>query len=244
MIAIGGAIGTGIFLASGATINQAGPGGALVAYASIGIMVYFLMTSLGEMATFMPVSGSFQIYASNEETSKVFSTKTMFRVINYLYLVENGINTMSMDIKGLVESSVSLGVVTSKKSEVEFTALIRSSVKSLYIELLNRIEVLAKLIGGEVIIQSNCPLWEYKADSKVRGVFEEVYNKMYGKKPEITAVHVGLECGVFDEIFNGDMDMISFGSDTYDFHTPHEHMSISSIKRSWEFLLEVLKAIV
>jgi lysine-specific permease len=64
MIAIGGAIGTGIFLALGATIKQAGPGGALVAYACIGVMVYFLMTSLGEMATFMPVSGSFETYAS------------------------------------------------------------------------------------------------------------------------------------------------------------------------------------
>jgi lysine-specific permease len=64
MIAIGGTIGTGIFLALGATIHQAGPGGALVAYISIGIMVYFLMTSLGEMATFMPVSGSFGTYAS------------------------------------------------------------------------------------------------------------------------------------------------------------------------------------
>ncbi|OPJ64431.1 amino acid permease [Clostridium oryzae] len=64
MIAMGGAIGTGIFLALGATIKQAGPGGALVAYACIGVMVYFLMTSLGEMATFMPVSGSFETYAS------------------------------------------------------------------------------------------------------------------------------------------------------------------------------------
>ncbi|BAH06487.1 hypothetical protein CKR_1436 [Clostridium kluyveri NBRC 12016] len=64
MIAIGGAIGTGIFLALGATINQAGPGGALVAYGCIGIMVYFLMTGLGEMATYMPVSGSFGVYAT------------------------------------------------------------------------------------------------------------------------------------------------------------------------------------
>ncbi|MCR3757502.1 amino acid permease [Clostridium felsineum] len=64
MIAMGGAIGTGIFVALGDTIHQAGPGGALVAYACIGVMVYFLMTSLGEMATFMPVSGSFETYAS------------------------------------------------------------------------------------------------------------------------------------------------------------------------------------
>ena len=63
MIAMGGAIGTGIFLAMGDTIHQAGPGGALVAYGLIGIMVYFLMTSLGEMATYMPVTGSFGEYA-------------------------------------------------------------------------------------------------------------------------------------------------------------------------------------
>ncbi|MBV7504048.1 amino acid permease [Bacillus sp. sid0103] len=64
MIAIGGSIGTGLFLATGASIQTAGPGGALIAYGAIGIMVYFLMTSLGEMATLMPVSGSFSTYGS------------------------------------------------------------------------------------------------------------------------------------------------------------------------------------
>ncbi len=63
MIALGGSIGTGLFVASGASIHSAGPGGALAAYAAIGIMVYFLMTSLGEMATYMPVTGSFATYA-------------------------------------------------------------------------------------------------------------------------------------------------------------------------------------
>ncbi|WP_066366145.1 amino acid permease [Neobacillus fumarioli] len=64
MIAIGGSIGTGLFLATGLSIRTAGPGGALIAYGAIGIMVYFLMTSLGEMATYMPVSGSFATYAT------------------------------------------------------------------------------------------------------------------------------------------------------------------------------------
>ncbi|MDM1086160.1 Lysine-specific permease [Myroides odoratimimus] len=64
MIAIGGCIGTGLFMASGEAIHQAGPGGALLAYAMIGLMVYFLMTSLGEMATYLPVSGSFSTYAA------------------------------------------------------------------------------------------------------------------------------------------------------------------------------------
>lgn len=65
MISLGGTIGTGLFLASGASVAQAGPGGALVAYALIGVMVFFLMTSLGEMAAYMPSSGSFSTYASN-----------------------------------------------------------------------------------------------------------------------------------------------------------------------------------
>ncbi|MEQ4675466.1 amino acid permease [Providencia vermicola] len=64
MIAIGGSIGTGLFVASGATVAQAGPGGALLSYAIIGLMVYFLMTSLGELAAYMPVSGSFATYGA------------------------------------------------------------------------------------------------------------------------------------------------------------------------------------
>ncbi|MBV6712228.1 amino acid permease [Paenibacillus chitinolyticus] len=64
MISLGGSIGTGLFLASGGAIHSAGPGGALIAYAAIGIMVYFLMTSLGELSAYMPVSGSFSTYAS------------------------------------------------------------------------------------------------------------------------------------------------------------------------------------
>ena len=64
MIAIGGSIGTGLFVASGASVSQAGPGGALAAYILIGAMVYFLMTSLGELAAYMPVSGSFATYLS------------------------------------------------------------------------------------------------------------------------------------------------------------------------------------
>lgn len=64
MIALGGSIGTGIFIAMGDTLNQAGPGGALAAYGLVGIMVYFLITSLGEMATHMPISGSFSSYAT------------------------------------------------------------------------------------------------------------------------------------------------------------------------------------
>lgn len=64
MIAIGGAIGTGLFLACGNAVSSAGPGGALAAFAIMGILVYFMMNSLGEMATLLPISGSFETYAT------------------------------------------------------------------------------------------------------------------------------------------------------------------------------------
>ena len=65
---------------------------------------------------------------------------------------------------------------------------------------------------------------------------------MYGKEAEIVAIHAGVECGLFNEKL-GDLDMISFGPDLYDVHTPEEHMSIKSVKNTWEYLLEILKAI-
>lgn len=181
--------------------------------------------------------------ACPEDPAKVLSKDSMRKAINYLYLVENGVNTMSMDIEGLVESSVSLGVVRTCENELEMKSLVRSSVKNIYEELLNRLEAFAELFGGEASALGNCPLWQYNPDSGISAVFEETYYRMYGKKAEIAAMHAGLECGIFDEIFDGGMDMISLGPDTYEFHTPQEHLSISSVKRTWEFLREVLETI-
>lgn len=178
-----------------------------------------------------------------EEVSEVFSKETKERAINYLYLVENGIHTMSGDIEGLVESSVSLGVVGTGRNEIELKALIRSSVKSIYEEMLNRLEAFASLFGGEAAALGNCPLWQYNPHSRIRELCEETFFKMYGRKADVTAMHAGLECGIFDEIFDGKMDMISLGPDTYEFHTPKEHLSIPSVERTWEFLREVLKGI-
>ena len=161
-------------------------------------------------------------------------------VVNYLYLVINGVTSMSMDIKGLVESSLNLGVISTLKDSIEFISSIRSSVRSLKNELLNRLVVTAKLNGGSVVTESGYPEWAYNPNSKIRTIFEDVYEKMYGKKPHITAIHAGLECGLFTEKFD-QMDAISFGPNLYDVHTTNEHMSISSVQRTWEYLLEILK---
>lgn len=174
--------------------------------------------------------------------SQILSKKSTENVINYLYLIINGVNSMSMDIKGLVESSLNLGVVTTYNDGVEFISSIRSSVRSLKHELYNRLFVTAKINGGNVVSESSYPEWAFNPNSKIRTIFENVYEKMYGKKPHISAIHAGLECGLFAEKF-GEIDAISFGPNLYDVHTPNESMSISSVQRTWEYLLEVLKNI-
>lgn len=177
-----------------------------------------------------------------DSPTQMFSKESTKNVVNYLYLIINGVTSMSMDIKGLVESSLNLGVVTTYKDGVEFISSIRSSVRSLKNELYNRLLVTAKINSGNVVSESSYPEWAYNPDSKIRTIFENVYEKMYGKKPHISAIHAGLECGLFAEKF-GELDAISFGPNLYDVHTPNENMSISSVQRTWEYLLEVLKNI-
>lgn len=177
----------------------------------------------------------------SEGPSKILSCKSAESVVNYLYLVQDGINSMSMDIAGLVESSLNLGVVTTLENEIEFISAVRSSVKSLKKEIFTRVATLAKLVGAEVATESDYPEWAYNSESNIRNVFVEVYEKMNGKKPEISAIHAGLECGLLGEKFNGEIDMISFGPNLYDVHTPDEHMDICSVQRMWDYLVEVLK---
>ena len=173
---------------------------------------------------------------------EMLSKESTNNVVNYLYLVINGVTSMSMNIKGLVESSLNLGVISTYKDSIEFISSIRSSVRSLKDDLTNRLTLTAKLCGGSVSRESDYPEWAYNPDSKIRKIFEAIYEKMYGQKPHITAIHAGLECGLFAEKF-GKVDQISFGPNLYDVHTPNEHMSISSVQRMWEYLLEVLKNI-
>ena len=179
---------------------------------------------------------------SQEATGKMFTTESTENVIDLLYLYPNGINTKSVEIEGLVESSTNLGIVITNEDNVEFDSAIRSSVPSLKEEIVLRSKTIVELLGGEFTTTSDYPAWEYNPNSKLRDICQDVHKKMYGKEAEIVAIHAGVECGLFNEKL-GDLDMISFGPDLYDVHTPEEHMSIKSVKNTWEYLLEILKAI-
>lgn len=176
------------------------------------------------------------------KVENVFSDATTIKVINLSYMYQNGVNTMSSEIEGLVESSTNLGVVITNKNDIEFHSAVRSSIFSIREEIVERNKSLTEILGGTFESNSGYPEWPYKSDSKIREICKEVYSRMYGKEADVVAIHAGLECGILKERL-GDLDIISFGPDIMDIHTPNEHLSISSSYRCFEYLLEVLKEI-
>ena len=173
---------------------------------------------------------------------KEFNKTTTDKVINLLYLYPNGVNTRSTEIDGLVESSTNLGVLSTGEDYVEFDSAVRSSVPSLKKEIESRIKTITEILGAEFSSKSDYPGWEYNPNSKMREICQKVYKDMTGKEAKIVAIHAGVECGLFNEKL-GNLDMISFGPNLYDVHTPQEHMSITSVKNTWEYLLKVLAEI-
>lgn len=181
-----------------------------------------------------------EIIEVDEKPSKIFSKDTTDKAIKLLYLIPNGIKTMSMDIKDLVESSTNLGVVTTCDDVLTFDSAVRSSIRSLKDEIVNKSVLIAETFGAKLETESAYPEWQYDKESGIRNLFQKVYREKYNTEPEIVAIHAGVECGLFKEKF-GEIDMISFGPNLYDVHTPDEHLSISSVQRTYEYLLDVLK---
>ncbi|MDT8715205.1 aminoacyl-histidine dipeptidase [Clostridium sp. 19966] len=171
---------------------------------------------------------------------KVFSKETKDKAIKLLNVIPNGIYTMSTDIAGLVQSSTNIGVLTTKENEIDYDSAVRSSVRTLKYDILNQTIIIAEALGAKVKVTSEYPEWKYNANSELREILKKVYKRMYDAEPEVVAIHAGVECGFLEEKF-GAIDMISFGPNIYDAHTPDERLSISSTERTWNYLLEVLK---
>lgn len=183
-----------------------------------------------------------ELEENSSDIKEVLTDDCKKKVINGLMLIPNGIQTMSMDIEGLVQSSTNIGVITFNREDINFESAVRSSIKSLKYDIIDKISSLAHLLGGTSLTEADYPEWEYKRDSYIREVFINTYKEMTGNEPKVTAIHAGLECGLLKEKL-GDIDIISFGPNMYDVHTPDESLSISSTKRTWEYLKKVLQNI-
>ena len=181
-------------------------------------------------------------YKLNEISKKIMKNDDKDNLISLIRLMPQGVQTMSADIEGLVESSSNVGVIKTTEKEIYLSSAVRSSVKSLKHEITNRIDHLAKLTNATQELVASYPEWQFKKDSNIRNLMKDVYKDMFNKELKVDAIHAGLECGFLKEKL-GDIDMISMGPNMYDVHTPNEHLSISSVKNVYEFLLEVLKEI-
>ena len=162
------------------------------------------------------------------------------KVIALLCAAPNGVQAWSKDIDGLVQTSLNLGVALLEKEQLRLTFAVRSSVNQEKRELLEQLAKLADFNDAQYSEMGDYPAWEYRKDSDLRDTMVAVYREMFGKEPEVVAIHAGLECGILSDKLPG-LDCVSIGPEMHDIHTSRERLGISSTKRTWEFVLEVLK---
>ncbi|MBR1845612.1 MAG: aminoacyl-histidine dipeptidase [Oscillospiraceae bacterium] len=173
-------------------------------------------------------------------TAAAMDSRSQRNVIAALVNMPVGIQKMSTDIPGLVQTSLNPGILTTGPEEVTLIFSVRSSVKTEKEALYSRLENLMALLGGSVTRHGDYPAWEYRRTSPLRELMVRVFEEQYGRKPQVQAIHAGLECGLFSGKLEG-LDCVSIGPDMDDIHTTKERLNVDSVRRTWDYLLEVLK---
>ena len=194
---------------------------------------------------YQSVDSNITLTLSCDKTGEVVSAmnkESSLNIITALMNLPNGIQKMSCDIEGLVQTSLNLGIMATGQNEVSLTYSVRSSMSTEKEALVDKLSCLTEHLGGFITKSGDYPAWEYRKESPLRNLMIEIFEKQYGKKPVIQAVHAGVECGLFAGKMPG-LDCISFGPDMKDIHTPKESMDVASVQRTWLYLLEILKRI-
>lgn len=175
-----------------------------------------------------------------EKTYSVLTKDSCEKVLFFLLTAPNGIQNMSPNIEGLVESSLNLGIFSMNDNYAHFCYSVRSSLSSYKSFLSDKLELLVTHLGGQYGTSGDYPGWEYKKDSRLRSIYANAYRELSGREIKIQAVHAGLECGIIVEKL-GDIDIIAVGPNMQNIHTTEERLSISSAIRVYEILIKVLK---
>ncbi len=158
----------------------------------------------------------------------------------FLLALPNGVQGMSADMPGLVETSLNLGILKYDEEGLSAYFSVRSSVESAKEAVIDRVKAAAELAGAGCRISGDYPGWKYRVDSPLREKMVALYEKMYGEKPKVEAIHAGLECGILGSKI-ADLDCVSLGPQMNDIHTTEETLSISSTVRVWEYLIKLLE---
>ncbi len=195
------------------------------------------------------VKNEYHVTEKNEEffcesvdaPETVIDRDTACRVLSAVYAAPHGVTSMSMEIKGLVETSTNLASIKMREgNQPVVEAFSRSSVESRKQDLVNQIETVFRLAGAnEVEREGDYQGWEPRMDSHILHVAVECWERLYGVKPVVEAIHAGLECGLFLKAAPH-MDMISYGPTLQDVHSPAERCHIPAVQKGWDFTVAIL----
>lgn len=181
-----------------------------------------------------------KINVLEEGSFEAMSDMAMKKVLQFIVNCPNGVDEYSRHLAGMVETSDNLGVVTTEKDRVNFIVLTRSGLASKIDEFKERFMCLAESLGGTYTFNSEYPAWTFKAESRIREITLDAFEHIYGKRPEVTEIHAGLECGLLSGK-KPELDCISFGPNMADVHSFNERLEIASAAKIWEALKEILK---
>jgi dipeptidase D len=180
-----------------------------------------------------------------EESSlplKVMDDEAQDRFIRLIYGVPHGVARMSAEMQGIVETSTNMSIVKAEHGTIQVNCLLRSSVDSAKLSLGNKTQSVMELAGLSVTHDGAYPGWKPNLSSAILKTMTEVYQRKFGRMPDVKVIHAGLECGIIGAVYPG-MELISCGPTIKHPHSPDERVNIPSVKNFWEFLLETLENI-
>ncbi len=183
---------------------------------------------------------SFDIKECEAGTYDVLADELRDRLLYMLFMSPDGIVKMSAEIDDLVETSLNLGILETKESGIIMHYALRSNKASALDALTDKLKVFAKYNECRYETSGRYEPWEYRADSPLRDLYVETYEEICGKKPEVAAIHAGIECAVFASAIDG-LDCIAIGPDMFGVHTTEEKLSIESTQKIFNLLCRVLE---
>ena len=172
--------------------------------------------------------------------SKAIESDVALKMVKAVYACPNGVERMSDAMQGLVETSNNLAIVKSENGVITISCLLRSSMDSAKDILAESIKSLFDLAGAKTTLSGGYPGWKPNMDSDILKTMQKVYKDMYGKTPEIMAIHAGLECGILGGAYPN-WDMISCGPTIRSPHSPDERVNVETVEKWWNYVVEVLK---
>ena len=182
------------------------------------------------------------ILESSDPQAQVFTQDLEGRLLRTIIGVQNGVLAMSQDIPNFVETSTNLASVKLTDGRIKISTMQRSNLTSKRLATLDAVAAVFELAGAEVERNNGYPGWYLDPNSAFLKLAVATYEKLFGKSPEVKAIHAGLECGLFSEKYPN-MDMVSIGPTLRGVHSPDERLLIPTVKMVWDHVLEILKSI-